>query len=107
MPDHPLNPEIRLIDGDWYADDPHPHFDWMRANAPVYWDEASEVWGVTRHDLLMRMSKDSQHFCNRYGMRPDSPPIPSMLINVWNEVLSAVMVTSFICRPSAVPPRSL
>lgn len=79
MPDHPLNPEIRLLDGDWYADDPHPHFDWMRANAPVYWDEAGEVWGVTRHDLLMRMSKDSQHFCNRFGMRPDSPPIPSMI----------------------------
>jgi cytochrome P450 family 142 subfamily A polypeptide 1 len=27
----------------------------------------------------MRMSKDSEHFCNRFGMRPDSPPIPSMI----------------------------
>lgn len=79
MPDHPINPEIRLLDGDWYADDPHPYFDWMRANAPVYFDEAAGVWGVTRHDLVMRMSKDSEHFCNRYGMRPDSPPIPSMI----------------------------
>jgi cytochrome P450 family 142 subfamily A polypeptide 1 len=79
MPDHPVNPEIRLLDGDWYADDPHPYFDWMRANAPVYFDEAAGVWGVTRHDLVMRMSKDSEHFCNRYGMRPDSPPIPSMI----------------------------
>ena len=79
MPDHPVNPQVRLLDGDFYAEDPHPHFDWMRSNAPIYWDETAGVWGVTRHDLLMRMSKDSEHFCNRYGMRPDSPPIPSMI----------------------------
>ena len=79
MPRHPVKPEICLIDGRFYANDPHPHFDWMREHAPVYWDEAAGVWGVTRHDLLMRISKDSTRFCNRFGMRPDSPPVPSMI----------------------------
>jgi cytochrome P450 family 142 subfamily A polypeptide 1 len=51
----------------------------MRENAPVYWDEESQVWGVTRHADLMACSKDSETFCNRFGMRPDAPAIPSMI----------------------------
>jgi cytochrome P450 family 142 subfamily A polypeptide 1 len=77
VPDHPTRPEIRLTDGDFYATDPHEHYAWMRANAPVYFD--GEVWGIALHDDLMSASKDSATFCNRHGMRPDSPPIPSMI----------------------------
>jgi len=76
---HPTRPEISLMDGRFYADDPHPHFAWMRANAPVYWDEVGQVWGITRHADLLACSKDSEVFCNRFGMRPDSPAIPSMI----------------------------
>ena len=79
MPDHPTRSEIRLMDGSWYADDPHPHWAWMREHAPIYSDEASGVWGITRHADIMEMSRDSGAFCNRHGMRPDSPPIPSMI----------------------------
>jgi cholest-4-en-3-one 26-monooxygenase len=79
MPDHPTRPEISLMDGRFYADDPHPWFRWMRENAPVYWDEASRVWGITRHDDLQAVSKDSETFCNRFGMRPDAPAVPSMI----------------------------
>jgi cytochrome P450 family 142 subfamily A polypeptide 1 len=75
--DHPTRREIRLTDGDFYAGDPHEHYTWMRANAPVYWD--GEVWGITLHEDVMRVSKDADTFCNRHGMRPDSPPIPSMI----------------------------
>ncbi|MEW6268626.1 MAG: cytochrome P450 [Thermodesulfobacteriota bacterium] len=77
MPDHPTRAEIRLTDGDFYASDPHEHYTWMRRNAPVYFD--GQVWGVTLHEDVMRVSKDSDTFCNRHGMRPDSPPIPSMI----------------------------
>ena len=79
MPDHPTRPEICLMDGRFYADDPHPHFAWMREHAPVYWDPTSEVWGITKHADLMACSKDSETFCNRFGMRPDAPAIPSMI----------------------------
>src|SRR5262245_7642904 len=37
------NPAIRLLDGAWYADDPHRHFRWMREHAPVYRDEPSNI----------------------------------------------------------------
>jgi hypothetical protein len=45
--DHSLHPQVRLLDGDFYAGDPHPVSDWLRARAPVYRDEAAGVWGVT------------------------------------------------------------
>ena len=79
MPKHSQNPAIHLLDGRFYAADPHPHFTWMRANAPLYWDESGQVWGVTTHADIMHISKTPNVFCNREGMRPDSPPIPSMI----------------------------
>ncbi len=79
MPDHPVRDTIRLLDGDFYAQNPHPHFDWMREHAPVYWDAAGEVWGIARHADVMRISKDSESFCSRHSSRPDAPPIPSMI----------------------------
>lgn len=79
MARYPTNPEIDLLDGRLYADGPHEAFEWMRSNAPVFWDEKNRIWGVTKHADVMALSKDSKTFCNRFGMRPDSPPIPSMI----------------------------
>jgi cytochrome P450 family 142 subfamily A polypeptide 1 len=72
-------PEIRLLDGNWYTEDPHRAFAWMRVHAPVYRDEVGEVWGVAGYEELLRVSKDTETFCSRMSSRPDSPPIPSMI----------------------------
>jgi cytochrome P450 family 142 subfamily A polypeptide 1 len=74
---HPTRPEIDLLDGPFYTRDPHRHFAWMRAHAPVYWD--GNVWGITLHDDVMSISKDPQTFCSRHSSRPDAPPMPSMI----------------------------
>jgi len=80
LPDHPTRSDIRLTAGDFYARDAHAAFDWMRANAPVYWDEAGSTWGVTRYDDVMAVSKDPATFCNGAGMRADAPvPMPFMI----------------------------
>ncbi len=79
MADHPVHPDIDLLDGAFYANDPHRHFTWMRANAPIYWDERNQVWGVALHEDLTAFSKTPQTFCSRFSSRPDSPPIPSMI----------------------------
>jgi cytochrome P450 family 142 subfamily A polypeptide 1 len=76
---HPKNPSVRLLDGHFYARDPHPHFTWLREHAPVYWDDTGSVWGVTRHADVMAVSKRSDLFCNRLSTRPDAPPVPSMI----------------------------
>lgn len=79
MPDHPTNPAIRLLDGRFYAAGPHEHFTWMRRHAPVYWDDDGKVWGVTRHEDVLEVSRHPERFCSGQSSRPDSPPIPSMI----------------------------
>ena len=79
MPDHPRHPAIALTDGAFYANDPHPHFDWMRAHAPLYWDDAGQVWGVTAYADVLAVSKDPPTFCNGGGVRPDQPAMPYMV----------------------------
>jgi len=78
-PTHPTDPAINLTDGPFYGNDPHPHFTWMRANAPVYFDENSGVWGITRYADLKAISADPKTFSNAGGIRPDNDPIPMMI----------------------------
>jgi cytochrome P450 family 142 subfamily A polypeptide 1 len=75
----PTNPDIRLLDGVWYTEDPHRHFAWMREHTPVCWDARGEVWGVASYEAVLRVSKDSDTFCSRLSSRPDAPAIPSMI----------------------------
>lgn len=74
---HPTRPEIRLLDSEFYVD-PEPHFAWMREEAPVYWDDATGIWGITRYDDIMAVSRDAKTFCSGKGSRPDSS-VPSMI----------------------------
>ncbi|MFQ5513223.1 MAG: cytochrome P450 [Myxococcota bacterium] len=78
LPD-PAPPQISLLDGFFYAEDPHPAFRWMRDHAPVYRDEAGSCWGIARHADIMWISKRPSLFSSAAGSRPDSPPIPSMI----------------------------
>jgi cytochrome P450 family 142 subfamily A polypeptide 1 len=74
---HPTRPEIRLLDPAFYAD-PHPLFAWMRGEAPVYWDDATGLWGVARYADIMTVSRDAKTFCSGKGSRPESS-VPSMI----------------------------
>jgi cytochrome P450 family 142 subfamily A polypeptide 1 len=77
--EHPTNPEIRLLDGHFYTADPHRHFAWMRAHAPVYWDPTGKVWGIALHEDVLRISREPETFCSAHSSRPDAPAIPSMI----------------------------
>ena len=79
MADHPTRDEIDLVDGEFYADDPHRWWAWMRANAPVYFDEPNGVWGITRHADVRAVSADPATFSSGGGIRPDSGPLPMMI----------------------------
>jgi cholest-4-en-3-one 26-monooxygenase len=79
MPDHPTHPAIALLDGRFYAAGPHEHFTWMRAHAPVYWDDAGKVWGVARYADVLEVSRHPEVFCSGQSSRPDAPAIPSMI----------------------------
>ncbi|MGI9603427.1 MAG: cytochrome P450 [Acidimicrobiales bacterium] len=79
MPTHPVREDIRLLDGQWYADEPHEAWAWMRANAPVYWDDHFEVWGITRYDDILAVSKDPARFSSYRAPRPHGDPLPMMI----------------------------
>lgn len=79
MSDHRVRDDIDFLDGRFFADDPHTAFTWMRRHAPVYRDPERGVWGIAKHADVQRVSKDPETFCNRHGMRPDSPPLASMI----------------------------
>ena len=76
---HPVHPDIDLLSGGFYAKDPHPHYRWMRENAPVYRDPKHGVWGITKHQDIMALSKQSGKFINAQGMRPDYPGVDNMI----------------------------
>ncbi len=75
--DHPTNPAIDLVSGEYWGSDPHDEMTWMRANAPVYWD--GRVWGIARYDDLKAVSRDPATFSNAGGIRPDAGPVASMI----------------------------
>lgn len=74
-----IRSEIRLLDGAFYAGDPHRHFAWLREHEPVYWDSSGEVWGISLHEDVAEVSRHPDRFCSGRSSRPDAPPIPSMI----------------------------
>jgi cytochrome P450 family 142 subfamily A polypeptide 1 len=80
VPQHPTRPGIRLLEGDFYVGRPLEHYAWMREHAPVYWDEAGEVWGVNLLEDVMAVSKQPEIFCSGRGSRPErNVSIPSLI----------------------------
>ncbi len=70
-------PDIDLVSGDFWGGDPHTALAWMRENDPVHFD--GNVWGISRYDDVMAISRDSARFSNAGGIRPDSGPADQMI----------------------------
>jgi cytochrome P450 family 142 subfamily A polypeptide 1 len=75
--DHPINPAVNLVDGEFWGRNPHDELTWLRENAPVYWD--GQVWGIASHADLKHVSLHPELFCNGGGIRPDNAAIPMMI----------------------------
>jgi cytochrome P450 family 142 subfamily A polypeptide 1 len=74
---------IDLLAPELYGGDPYPTYAWMRANEPVYWDEANELWGISRYDDIVRIEKDKETFISsdteKGGYRPNLPADPAII----------------------------
>ncbi|MGK2928107.1 MAG: cytochrome P450 [Acidimicrobiales bacterium] len=77
--DHLLRDDIDLLDGTWYADDPHEGWSWMRQHAPVYHDPWSDCWAVTTYDDVLAVSKQPTIFSNAENIRPGGFGVPMMI----------------------------
>ena len=71
--------DVNLLDGGWYADDPHAVWDWMRRESPVHYDEVADVWGIARYDDVLAIEKDPKTFSSQRAPRPHGTPLPMMI----------------------------
>jgi cytochrome P450 family 142 subfamily A polypeptide 1 len=76
-PSHPTRDDIALLSADFYADF-EQRSAWMRAHAPLYWDDATGIWGAASYADVASMSRDWHTFCSGQGSRPESS-VPSMI----------------------------
>jgi cholest-4-en-3-one 26-monooxygenase len=70
---------IDLMSGAFFGREPHDAFAWMRANAPVYYDQANDLWAAASYAAVKEASVDTEAFSNAGGIRPKFPPLPMMI----------------------------
>jgi cytochrome P450 len=44
---------LNILDPYLYAGDPLPAYQWLRDEAPVYWDPVNRIWGISRYDDVL------------------------------------------------------
>jgi len=67
------------MSGAFFGREPHDAFAWMRANAPVYYDEVNDLWAAASYAAVKQASVDTESFSNAGGIRPKFPPLPMMI----------------------------
>ena len=75
----PADLGIDLMSGEFFGREPHDAYSWMRANAPVYYDEANDLWAAASYAAVKQASVDTESFSNAGGIRPKYPPLPMMI----------------------------
>jgi cytochrome P450 family 142 subfamily A polypeptide 1 len=70
---------IDLMSGAFIGGDPYPAYAWMRREAPVFYDEKNDLWGIARYRDLKAVAADPETFSNAGGVRPKFPPLPMMI----------------------------
>jgi len=74
-----LRDGLNLLDGNWYAGDPHAIWSELRAEAPVFYDPASAVWGISRYQDILAIERDPETFSSRTAPRPHGQSLPMMI----------------------------
>src|SRR5947199_7660530 len=79
MTQAPAELGIDLMSGDFFGADPYPAFAWMRAQSPVFHDEANDLWALAAYRDVKAAGTDPATFSNAGGARPKYPPLPMMI----------------------------
>jgi cytochrome P450 family 142 subfamily A polypeptide 1 len=70
---------LNLLDGKWYAENPHQVWAEMRQSSPVHWDPVAQVWGVARYRDVMAVERDPKSFSSYRAPRPHGQHLPMMI----------------------------
>ena len=76
-----------LAEPDFYAGDPFPTYDRLRAEAPVAWHEGLGFWALTAHADVLAVSRDPDTFCSSKGillmdLGRELPEIPGAMLYI-------------------------
>jgi cytochrome P450 family 142 subfamily A polypeptide 1 len=63
-------PQLNVLDPFLYAGDPGPAYQWLRDEAPAYWDPASQIWAISRHSDVLAAERDTARYSSASGSRP-------------------------------------
>jgi cytochrome P450 family 142 subfamily A polypeptide 1 len=69
---------VTLLDGAFYAGDPHPAYDEWRRTSPVFKD-TSGLWGLASYETVAFASRRPDLFSSAGGSRPLTGPLPHMI----------------------------
>ncbi|MCU0269285.1 MAG: cytochrome P450 [Acidimicrobiales bacterium] len=76
----PETPAFDTAAGRFY-DDPWGAYRWMRDNDPCYWDEANGYWVISRHEDVTMVSRNTERYCSKFGVRP-KVSVPMSIISM-------------------------
>ena len=76
-PAHPVRDGVEVMNPTFHAD-PFDHYRWMHEHAPVYWDDITGLWALTRHRDISHVEANHEIYCSVKGSRPESS-VPSMI----------------------------
>ena len=76
-PDHPVLDGLEVMGLEFHAD-PQPPIAWMHEHAPIYWDDHTGLWAITKHADVSHIEANWEDFSSAKGSRPESS-VPSMI----------------------------
>ena len=74
IPNQSVEDRIELVAGEFWGTDPHDELAWLRANAPVWRDPRTGVWGVATYDLVKHVSTHPELFSSAEASAPTTGP---------------------------------
>jgi cytochrome P450 family 142 subfamily A polypeptide 1 len=61
---------LNVLDPFLYAGDPYPAYQWLRDEAPAYWDPVNKIWCISRHHDVLSVERDTDRYSSASGSRP-------------------------------------
>ncbi|MBV8961114.1 MAG: cytochrome P450, partial [Actinobacteria bacterium] len=73
-------PDIDVLDREFWRRNPHDAWAWCRANEPVYRDEGSGLWCITKHADVLAVERDDEVWSSDSTYRMFESPGESNMI---------------------------
>jgi len=72
-------PEVDLLSGEFFVHGAQEAYRWLRDHAPVFHDEANDLWGIASYAGVLAVGRDPGAFSSALGSRPEAGPMPWMI----------------------------